>query len=126
MQVRRSQLQGLVLPLPLALVSPVLEPDLDLGGRQFEDVGQLLAFGRREVALLLKPSLQLVDLGLREEDPGFPAGPLPGRLRRGAGRRRLGLDDGGDAGRLGVRWRDYVVVWCWRGAVARCLKEHRF
>lgn len=49
-------------------ISPmVLEPDLDLGGRQPDDGGQVFAFGRRQIALLPEPPLQLVCLRLREE-----------------------------------------------------------
>lgn len=71
-----GQLQSLVLPLPLALVPPVLEPDLDLRGGELEGRGEVLPFRGGQVALLLEAPLQLEHLGLGEEDARFPAGPL--------------------------------------------------
>ena len=77
MVVRLSgQLQGLVLPLPLALVAAVLEPDLHLRGGEFEAGGQVLSLRGRQVALLLEASLQLEHLGLGEQHSGLPPGPL--------------------------------------------------
>ena len=77
MVVRLSgQLQGLVLPLPLALVAAVLEPDLHLRGGEFEAGGQVLSLRGRQVALLLKASLQLEHLGLGEQHSRLPPGPL--------------------------------------------------
>lgn len=70
------RLQGLVLPLPLALVAAVLEPDLHLVGGELEGGGQVLALGGGQVALLLEAPLQLEDLRLREEHPGSPPAPL--------------------------------------------------
>lgn len=40
----------------------------------------MVSFGSREVFLLLEPSLQFVDLGLRKEDTRFPSFPLSGAL----------------------------------------------
>lgn len=71
-----GQLQGLVLPLPLALVPPVLEPDLHLRGGELEGGGELLALWGGQVALLLEAPLQLEHLGLGEEDARLPAGSL--------------------------------------------------
>lgn len=70
-----SQLQGFILPLPLALVPSVLEPDFHLGGGELEHTGEVLPFRRREVFLLLKSSLQFKHLSLGEQDSGFS--PLP-------------------------------------------------
>lgn len=72
-----GQLQGLVLRLALALVPPVLEPDLHLRGGELQDAGQVLSLRRRQVALPPEVRLQLGHLGLREEDPGLPARPGP-------------------------------------------------
>ena len=69
-------LQRLVLPLPLAFVPPVLEPDLDLGGGELQGAGQVLSLRGGQVALLLEAPLQLEHLSLGEEDAGFPPGPL--------------------------------------------------
>ena len=69
-------LQSLVLPLPLAFVPPVLEPDLDLGGGELQGAGQVLSLRGGQVALLLEAPLQLEHLSLGEEDAGFPPGPL--------------------------------------------------
>lgn len=66
--------------LPLALVPPVLEPDLDLSGRQLQHLGHLLALGGRQVLLLLEAALQLVDLGLGKEDAGLSLRTLPSRF----------------------------------------------
>lgn len=74
--VLSGRLQRLVLPLPLALVAAVLEPDLHLVGGEFEGGGQVLAFWGGEVALLLEAALQLEDLSLGEENPGSPPAPL--------------------------------------------------
>lgn len=52
-----SQLQGFILPLPLALVPPVLEPDFHLRGGELEHIGEVLPFRSGEVFLLLKPPL---------------------------------------------------------------------
>lgn len=71
-----GQFQSLVLPLPLALVPPVLEPDLYLRGGELEGGGQVLALRGGQVALLLEAPLQLEHLGLGEEDARLPAGPL--------------------------------------------------
>lgn len=68
-----GQLQALVLPLPLALVPPVLKPDLDLCGGQLEHGGQLLSLRRGQVALLLETPLQLEHLSLGEEHARFSA-----------------------------------------------------
>lgn len=40
----------------------------------------MVSLGSREVFLLLEPSLQFVDLGLRKEDARFPPFPLSGAL----------------------------------------------
>lgn len=76
-----AEFQGLVLPLPLALVAPVLEPDLDLSGGELEAAGQELPLGSRKVALLLEASLQLENLSLREEHPRLPPAARLGTLR---------------------------------------------
>ena len=76
MVVVTRHLQSLVLPLPFAFVPPVLEPDLDLSGGEFEGAGQVLSLRGRQVTLLLEAPLQLEHLSLREEDAGFPPGPL--------------------------------------------------
>lgn len=73
--VMAGHLQTLVLPLPLAFVPPVLEPDLDLGGGEFERAGQVLSLRRGQVPLLLETPLQLEHLSLGEEHAGFPPGP---------------------------------------------------
>lgn len=65
------QLQGFVLPLPLAFVASVLEPDFHLGGGELEHAGQVLPFGSREVFLLLEAPLQLKHLSLGEQNAGF-------------------------------------------------------
>lgn len=66
------QLQGFVLPLALAFITAVLEPDLDLGGCQFQQCCHLLALWSREVSLLLEPSLELVDLRLGKQNSRLP------------------------------------------------------
>jgi len=66
-------LQALVLPLPLALVPPVLEPDLHLGRGELEGPGQVVSLRGRQVPLLLEAALQLVHLRLREEHARLPA-----------------------------------------------------
>lgn len=68
--------QGLVLPLALALVAAVLEPDFYLVTGELQGVCQVLAFEGGHVALLLEAPLQLEDLRLRKEDPGSPAARL--------------------------------------------------
>lgn len=55
----------------LQLVAMVLEPDFDLCGREAKQARQLLALGRRQVALLPKASLQLQRLRLGEQHPTF-------------------------------------------------------
>lgn len=77
-------LQGLVLPLPLAFVPPVLEPDLDLGRGELKGAGQVLSLRGGQVTLLLEAPLQLKHLSLGKEDARFPSGPLllGGRLLR--------------------------------------------
>ena len=55
----------------------ILEPDFDLGRRQIDEIRQLFSFRRRQILLLLKPALQLVDLRLRKQDP-----PLASRRSR--------------------------------------------
>lgn len=45
----------------------VLEPDLDLGGRESDDAGEVLPLGRGQVPLLAEAALQLVRLRLREQ-----------------------------------------------------------
>lgn len=76
MMVMTCHLQSLVLPLPLTFVPPVLEPDLDLSGGEFQGAGQVLSLRGRQVTLLLEAPLQLKHLSLGEEDAGFPPGPL--------------------------------------------------
>lgn len=71
-----SQFQGLILPLPLTFVPPVLEPDLDLCGGELQGAGEVLPLRGRQVTLLLEAPLQLEHLSLGEEDAGFSAGPL--------------------------------------------------
>lgn len=61
-----SQLQGFILPLPLALVPPVLEPDFHLRGGEIEHAGQVLPFRSGEVFLLLKSPFQFKHLRLGE------------------------------------------------------------
>lgn len=61
-----SQLQGFILPLPLALVPPVLEPDFHLRGGELEHAGEVLPFRSGEVFLLLKSPLQFKHLSLGE------------------------------------------------------------
>lgn len=53
------------------LVPVILEPYLHLGGRQPDYRGQVLAFRGAEVALLTEPALELVGLGLGEQDPSL-------------------------------------------------------
>lgn len=72
---QRHHLQALVLPLPLALVPPVLEPDLHLGRGEFEHPGQVVSLWGGQVPLLFEAALQLVHLRLGEEDPRLPASP---------------------------------------------------
>lgn len=55
----------------LSLVAVVLEPNLDLRGRQSDDGRQVLALGGGQVALLAEASLKLVGLRLAEEDAPF-------------------------------------------------------
>ena len=69
-------LKALILSLPFAFVPPVLEPDLHLRGGEFEAGGQVLSLRGRQVALLLKASLQLEHLGLGEQHSRLPPGPL--------------------------------------------------
>jgi len=69
-------LQALVLPLPLALVAAVLEPDLHLRGGELEAGGEVLPLRGGQVALLLEAPLQLEHLRLGEEDAGLPPAPL--------------------------------------------------
>ena len=66
-----SQLQGFILPLPLALVPPVLEPDFQLRGGELEHAGEVLPFRSGEVFLLLKSPLQFKHLSLGEQNSGF-------------------------------------------------------
>lgn len=66
-----GHLQGSILPLPLAFVAPVLEPDFHLGGGELEHVGQVFPFQCREVFLLLESPLQLQHLSLGEQNAGF-------------------------------------------------------
>ncbi|TNN37005.1 hypothetical protein EYF80_052835 [Liparis tanakae] len=98
----RRRLQGLVLPLPLALVAAVLEPDLHLVGGELQGAGQVLALRRGQVALLLEAPLQLEHLRLGEEDPRPAAAALllgrrplrvarPGLRRLLPGRQRAAL-----------------------------------
>lgn len=61
-----SQLQGFILPLPLALVPSVLEPDFHLRGGKLEHAGEVLPFRSGEVFLLLKSPLQFKHLSLGE------------------------------------------------------------
>lgn len=70
------RLQRFVLPLPLALVAAVLEPDLHLVRGEFEGGRQVLPLRGGQVALLLEAPLQLEDLRLGEEHPGSPPAPL--------------------------------------------------
>lgn len=70
------QFQGLVLPLPLTFVPPVLEPDLDLCGGELQGAGEVLPLRGGQVALLLETPLQLEHLSLGEEDAGLSAGSL--------------------------------------------------
>lgn len=76
-----GELQRPVLLLALALVPPILEPDLDLRGGEFEDVGQVISLRRGQVALLSEAPLQLGHLGLGEENPGLPADTAGSHLR---------------------------------------------
>ena len=56
----------------LLLVSVILEPYFDLSWRQVDHPPELFSFRSRQVPLISKPSLQLVDLLFSEEDPAFP------------------------------------------------------
>lgn len=76
-----GKLQRPVLLLALALVPPILEPDFDLRGGEFEDVGQVISLRRGQVALLSEAPLQLGHLGLGEENPGLPADTAGSHLR---------------------------------------------
>lgn len=71
-----SHFQGLILPLPLTFVPPVLEPDLDLCGGELQGAGEVLPLRGRQVTLLLEAPFQLEHLSLGEEDTRFSAGPL--------------------------------------------------
>lgn len=73
--VMACQLQSLVLPLSLALVPPVLEPDFDLRRGEFQGTGQMLSLRGGQVTLLLEAPLELKHLSLREEDTGFSPRP---------------------------------------------------
>lgn len=57
-----------LVPGPFGLVAVILEPDLDLRRGQVDDVGQMLPFGGRQVALLAESTLQFVSLSFGEED----------------------------------------------------------
>lgn len=72
---QRHHLQALVLTLPFTFVPPVLEPDFHLGRGEFEHAGQVVSLRSGQVPLLLKATLQLVHLRLREEYAGLPASP---------------------------------------------------
>ena len=65
------QLQVLILTESLQLVATVLEPDLHLLRRQLQQLGQLVAFRSRQVALLLESRLQFVDLKTKPKVMGF-------------------------------------------------------
>ena len=65
----REQLQ-LVGVLPLPFRPPILEPDLDLGLRQLELLGQLHPLRDGQVLVLLKLRLQGLDLGGGESSAG--------------------------------------------------------
>lgn len=70
---KADPLQRLVLLLPLTFVPPVLKPDFDLRGREFEGVRQVFSLRAGQVALLSEAPLQLRNLRLGEKDPGLPA-----------------------------------------------------
>lgn len=57
-----------LVPGPFGLVAVILEPDLDLRRGQVDEVGQMLPFGGRQVALLAESTLQFVSLSFGEED----------------------------------------------------------
>jgi hypothetical protein len=57
-----------LVPGPFGLVAVILEPDLDLRRGQVDEVGQMLTFGGRQVALLAESTLQFVSLSFGEED----------------------------------------------------------
>ena len=63
---------GMLQLLPLVLVAPVLEPDLYLRLGEVQHRRELFPLVRREILLDGEASLQLVDLGVREEGPGSP------------------------------------------------------
>lgn len=52
----------------LGLVSVVLEPDFNLGRREIETVGKVFTFLGAQILLQLESLLELVNLGLREEN----------------------------------------------------------
>lgn len=68
-----DQLQRLVLLLPLTFVPPVLKPDFDLRGCEFEGVRQVFSLRAGQVALLSEAPLQFRNLRLGEKDPRLPA-----------------------------------------------------
>ena len=51
------------------LVTVILEPYFHLSGCEADHISEMLSLGRGEILLLLEPSLQFIDLRLREEDP---------------------------------------------------------
>ena len=62
-----GQFQSLVLRLALHLVPSILEPDLDLLRTELEAAGQLVALGRRQVALTFETLFQLEYLNVKFE-----------------------------------------------------------
>ena len=67
----RIGLDVLLLGRLLGLVSVVLEPDFNLGGREVEAVGEHFSFLGTQVLLELETLLELVNLCLGEEDTAF-------------------------------------------------------
>lgn len=68
----------------------VLEPDLDLRGREPDDGREVFPLGCRQVALLAEAALQLVGLRLGEEDAAL-ALLVAGAGALGGGRGAVGL-----------------------------------
>lgn len=95
-RVAAHQLQGLILPLALAFVPPVLKPYLDLRGGELQRVRQAVSLRGGQVALPGEAALQLRHLAGGEQNPRPPrllCGPreLRGGVLRALGVRRAAL-----------------------------------
>lgn len=73
---------------PFGFISPVLEPDFNLGLGELQCSGQIGALGPGQVPLRVEAALQLVYLRVREGRPGALLGPGPG-LQRASGSLRI-------------------------------------